>query len=577
MKRFLAFWPLLTIIFALAFFLRIYKVADTPHDLYVDEVSIGWNAYSILKTGKDEYGVTLPLWFKAFGEYKLPVYIYLTTLAELFIGANALAVRLPSVVLGTLTVGLITLLVDQLTQNKKLALLTGLLLAILPMSLHFSRAGYEANAALFFVTIGTYLVIKAFNVIPAPIKSAGIYQKRILGQTENDNQTISLFFLGLVCFILVLYTYNSARFFVPPFFLCLVRIYWNKLISLLTYKLTWLMLLICLILVIPFVSFVNSPAGSIRATQEMYINDYPKGAPLTYTAMVPWSINHYWRNYAKYFSFDFLFFTGDPIGRHGTRENGVAYVWQLPLFILGLIYSVKSIINNRQTKSPVNEIFLSWLLIAPITAAFGGHNPHAVRSLNLVVPFSYFTAVGVIQLVSVFSSQFSVFGSKLTSFQLIRLKNREPTNYHQTTENRKLITGMIYLVLSFTVGYFLFSYLHIYYVHYPNRTSPDWSGGYKEALDFVFAHENQYQKVALTKSLNNGYAYLYFYGQFNPAEVNTSAHPKTGFGKYEFVDTPYFSLPKTLYVAQPTDSGSGQQVAQIKNKSGDVQYYIWEN
>ena len=81
------------------------------------------------------------MWFKAFGEYKLPVYIYLTTLAELFIGANALAVRLPSVVLGTLTVGLITLLVDQLTQNKKLALLTGLLLAILPMSLHFSRAG----------------------------------------------------------------------------------------------------------------------------------------------------------------------------------------------------------------------------------------------------------------------------------------------------------------------------------------------------------------------------------------------------------------------------------------------------
>ena len=58
MKRFLAFWPLLTIIFALAFFLRIYKVADTPHDLYVDEVSIGWNAYSILKNGKDEYGVT---------------------------------------------------------------------------------------------------------------------------------------------------------------------------------------------------------------------------------------------------------------------------------------------------------------------------------------------------------------------------------------------------------------------------------------------------------------------------------------------------------------------------------------
>jgi len=94
MKRLLGFWPLLTLIFALAFFLRIYRVADTPHDLYVDEVAIGWNAYSILKTGRDEYGTRLPLFFRSYDDYKLPVYIYATTLSEAILGKTAFAVNL---------------------------------------------------------------------------------------------------------------------------------------------------------------------------------------------------------------------------------------------------------------------------------------------------------------------------------------------------------------------------------------------------------------------------------------------------------------------------------------------------
>ena len=142
MKRLLGFWPLLTLIFALAFFLRIYRVADTPHDLYVDEVAIGWNAYSILKTGRDEYGTRLPLFFRSYDDYKLPVYIYTTTLSEAILGKTAFAVRFPAVLFGTLTVLVFILLVKLLTGSQKLALLTGLLLAISPVSLQFTRAGY---------------------------------------------------------------------------------------------------------------------------------------------------------------------------------------------------------------------------------------------------------------------------------------------------------------------------------------------------------------------------------------------------------------------------------------------------
>ena len=74
------------LIILLAFVLRFYRVADHPHDLYVDEVGIGYNAWSILKTGKDEYGIPHPLFFQSFNDYKLPVYIYLTSISEALFG-----------------------------------------------------------------------------------------------------------------------------------------------------------------------------------------------------------------------------------------------------------------------------------------------------------------------------------------------------------------------------------------------------------------------------------------------------------------------------------------------------------
>ena len=89
-------------------------MADTPHDLYVDEVSIGYNAYSILKTGKDEHGQSFPIFLKAFEEYKLPVYIYLTTVSEAIFGKTPFAVRFPSALFGTLSVAIFILLIPSL-------------------------------------------------------------------------------------------------------------------------------------------------------------------------------------------------------------------------------------------------------------------------------------------------------------------------------------------------------------------------------------------------------------------------------------------------------------------------------
>lgn len=83
-KRYL-FFILLLSIFVFAFILRFYKLGEIPNGLYQDETAIGYNAYSILNIGKDEYGKDFPLYFKSFGDWKLPVYIYSTALSIKFL------------------------------------------------------------------------------------------------------------------------------------------------------------------------------------------------------------------------------------------------------------------------------------------------------------------------------------------------------------------------------------------------------------------------------------------------------------------------------------------------------------
>ena len=101
----------LTAIFILAAFLRYYMLGTIPLGLNNDETAIGYNAYTILQSGKDEYGTSFPLYFRSFDDYKLPVYIYMTSINEKIFGATPFAVRFPSALFGSLSVIAIYLLV----------------------------------------------------------------------------------------------------------------------------------------------------------------------------------------------------------------------------------------------------------------------------------------------------------------------------------------------------------------------------------------------------------------------------------------------------------------------------------
>src|SRR3989344_3129423 len=106
----------------LAAVLRFYQLGYSPPSLYWEEAALGYDAYSILKTGKDFHGNPWPLTaFESFGDWKPSLYFYTTVPSVAIFGLTAAAP-----------------------------------LAISPWHLQLSRAGFEANLGLFLVVLGWF-------------------------------------------------------------------------------------------------------------------------------------------------------------------------------------------------------------------------------------------------------------------------------------------------------------------------------------------------------------------------------------------------------------------------------------
>src|SRR3990167_567339 len=84
---------LLLLIIILAAFVRLFTLDRFPVSLYSDELASGYNAYYILKTGRDGFGEFLPTGLQSFGDWKtaLPAYLAIPTI-KLF-GLNNYGVR----------------------------------------------------------------------------------------------------------------------------------------------------------------------------------------------------------------------------------------------------------------------------------------------------------------------------------------------------------------------------------------------------------------------------------------------------------------------------------------------------
>ena len=132
------------VIIALGALLYVWDVPQNPPGFHVDESSVAYNAQLIATTGKDEHGESWPLFFRAFGEYKNPVYIYLLASVFRFTGPGIAVARESSAIMGLLAGVLLGWLALRLSGRWMVAALVLLTAMLTPWLFELSRVVVDA-------------------------------------------------------------------------------------------------------------------------------------------------------------------------------------------------------------------------------------------------------------------------------------------------------------------------------------------------------------------------------------------------------------------------------------------------
>jgi 4-amino-4-deoxy-L-arabinose transferase-like glycosyltransferase len=511
---------LLLSILILAACIRLIHLGILPNGLQQDETSLGYNAYSIVKTGRDEYGKPYPFLFKAFGEYKLPGYIYLSTIPISILGPTATAVRLPSAIFGILTVLLVYLLVMELSDGKKqsLALLSAAFIALNPWHIHFSRGAFEVTPALFFLTLGVWSFFRA-----------------------TRTHSVWLYVLAITAAIASMYTYNITRVVAPALVAYFV---WSerKRIQLRRTSIIKIVLFSSILLV-PFVVTALSVGGFSSTTGTLlfsspvnqaqmlefrsYMSDLP---PLLTKLLFNAPLQSLWlyvEHIVSYLSVSFLFVSGSTHGNHAIGTTGQFYVFELVTMIVGLL-------GLFRTPSTLRSVMASWTITVVLVAAATREAPQATRSFFLIVPLSVLSAFGFLQSVQYLRSR---------SSRIVRMT----------------LTVLSIGCILYSVARFGFSYTQ----RFPVAYGPAWKSADYQVSTFIQDHESDYDKVIFDTDTGFMYTSYLYYSAFSPREfyetvkrapdTNEGFSAVTSFGKFEFKDVHEkdFQTPRMLIITTP--------------------------
>jgi 4-amino-4-deoxy-L-arabinose transferase-like glycosyltransferase len=379
---------LFIIIFALGIFFRFYKLGITPTGLYLDEASIGYNAFSILNTGRDEYGKSFPLRFRSVGDFKTPIYVYLTVPSVAIFGLTPLAVRLPSAIFGFFTLPLLYLLIKKLVSNKNsksIALLSTFFLAISPWHIILSRTAYESTVAFFFLLSAVYILLISL-------------------------EKPKLYLLSAVLFGLSFISYHAERLLAPVVLFSLLVYYRKQIFSSFKKKVPIFVLSLFLgMSIVGSTVFLMRSPGFLKRAGTLNIFSYSNQMPYGYSNKLSGIINNKYllstkefaSLYVSYFSPRYLFSLGDSSPRSSYPGLGTFFVWQFPLYFLGL-YALFKDKNIRNLK----HFILTLLLLSPIPAALTRDPYSTIRALPMLVPLVVILSLGAGKLLE-FTTHFS--------------------------------------------------------------------------------------------------------------------------------------------------------------------------
>jgi len=530
-------FALLGLAMLISVFFHFFRIDQLPPCLNADEAAFGYNAYSVAKTGRDEYGKLLPLRFKSFEDYKLPVYSYFSAPFMWLFGLNDFSTRVLNIIIGIAFIPLFYFVIKELYDNEKAALTGAFLLSLSPWIYILSRHAHEGVSCAFFVL------------------SALLFLMRFIKKLR-----VSDFLLINIFVFLAAFSYHSGRMFL--IFFALVEIYFlykNRM------KITKKNLLITaavaiFTLVFPFI--IDSFYGVNRVANLFYLRNagfHLRLAEYLIEHAMPWFHNQLTESvrdisfrYLSQISTEYFLIWGDRNWRFGFQNIGLITPVEYIFFFIGLYYYFKN-------KYKYRFLMFFLFLISPLPNAFTWQDASIIRTYFTIFPLLVITTYGVYNL-----------------FCSLKRKNV-----------RVLVFGVIFLIYLFFVG----NSWDVYLLHYPKRAviTRAWQCGYKELVSYVKENYNKYDRFVITDRHGQPYIYFLYYLNYDPAkyqkQAKISAPDGYGFGQVERFDKFYFKFnydpkaKKTVFVGYPEEFKglpiNPYEIKKIKIRTEEI-FWIYE-
>jgi len=527
---------------------RFYQLGVIPSGITDDEANAGYDAYSLLKTGKDQWNTPYPIFsFKGFGDYRSPVYTYLILPLLPFMDMNPFWLRFPAALLGTITILLVYGIAKGLKFSTASALIAALLFALNPWHIGMSRTAMVIVVGLFFLCLGLLLLLYA--------------RKRLL------YVIFSCIFFGIT-----IYAYPAYLVITPIVIGFSTFILFKE--KHITKRQIFIGLTVCLFTVIPYIfssnstgvrmgqvnifrdtgtmDLLNEKLGTCRRTSPKFI------CTLTYNRFSAFGMK-FAVNYVRHFSPDLLFSNGTATQYSVLPERGLLLFFEYIFFIIGIFYLI---LNG---KNIVPAFLLTLLLFAPVPDSLtgGGH----YGRYFVVLPFIQLTAVyGIGKIIA-----------SLGTWVVI-----------------PIVAGILIESAFFGVEYLTyFPYAFSRYSHF----------GYEELSAYLVKSKDMYDDVYVSGGVNDAKQYIFyiFYTKYDPMlfqngyGIEKITEPNgwirvQKIGNIHFIPRlPEIASPldekdkRILYIAAPSEFSNAHipSVYEIHDKRGDVLFraislYDWK-
>jgi 4-amino-4-deoxy-L-arabinose transferase-like glycosyltransferase len=465
----------LVLIIIFGFFLRFYKLSQYPVQLGHDEVTQLYDAISILRTGKDIYGVRLPFIFQSVNDFKPPFYTYATLILLLLFGWQDITIKIVGAFLGVVAIPAVYFFTYKLLNDRKKALLAAFLTTIAPFEIFYSRKSFENGAGVTALLIGFGL---------------------LLGFIKNQEKKWQ-FFLGSMILSLGMYTYFSHAVLMPILYGAFLFIFRKKI-----RKLPVFGIVVAILIAFPLIWFIFRDPNSANRSKAVFITQDPLlgeiiGKKVSENdsfyelkkdiVIAKYSFIRYLNQLDPYF----LFGNGLDLTNQDPVDIGPLYFFQLPFLILGFWYLFKE-------KNTIYEkrFILAWILIGliPSGITFEEHSPHRIIMV--------FTMLDIISAYGLYNFYIQIV-SKQRSYTL-----------------KSMIVGILGAAFIWNIGYFAY----IYTITYPFDKSQYLQYPYKEIALYAWSQRDNYQKIVFDPKfgedvpfIGTGVQYYFgYYGHFPP-------------------------------------------------------------